>query len=186
MIFGTTGLTNFAHGELVTFGALIAYFFNRVSGLPFLVAGAVRRWSRPASSAGCSTSACGDSCAAVARASSRMLVVSIGLSLFLRYIFLFFFGGRTRPYDEYQAQTGISIGPVDHDPARPLGDHALSVLTIMASASPCSGPASARPPARSRTTPAWPPPRASTSSASSRYVWVAGTALAGLAGIFLA
>ena len=25
MIFGTTGLTNFAHGELITFGALVAY-----------------------------------------------------------------------------------------------------------------------------------------------------------------
>ncbi|HEX5511985.1 MAG TPA: hypothetical protein VFX41_09745, partial [Actinomycetales bacterium] len=28
LIFGTTGLTNFAHGELVTFGAVAAYFFN--------------------------------------------------------------------------------------------------------------------------------------------------------------
>ena len=26
MIFGTTGLTNFAHGELITFGALVAYW----------------------------------------------------------------------------------------------------------------------------------------------------------------
>jgi hypothetical protein len=28
MIFGTTGLTNFAHGELVTFGALVALLLN--------------------------------------------------------------------------------------------------------------------------------------------------------------
>ena len=28
MIFGTTGLTNFAHGELVTIGAVIAWYIN--------------------------------------------------------------------------------------------------------------------------------------------------------------
>ena len=29
LIFGTTGLSNFAHGEMVTFGAVIAWGFNR-------------------------------------------------------------------------------------------------------------------------------------------------------------
>ena len=28
LIYGTTGLTNFAHGELVTFGALAAWYLN--------------------------------------------------------------------------------------------------------------------------------------------------------------
>src|SRR5690606_21265734 len=28
LIFGTTGLTNFSHGELVTFGAVMAYLLN--------------------------------------------------------------------------------------------------------------------------------------------------------------
>ncbi|HSE71980.1 MAG TPA: hypothetical protein VLA97_14550, partial [Nocardioidaceae bacterium] len=32
MIFGTTGLTNFAHGELITFGALIAYLIDQLPG----------------------------------------------------------------------------------------------------------------------------------------------------------
>ncbi|MDX6301133.1 MAG: branched-chain amino acid transport system permease protein, partial [Nocardioidaceae bacterium] len=32
MIFGTTGLTNFAHGELVTFGALVAYGVDALPG----------------------------------------------------------------------------------------------------------------------------------------------------------
>ena len=32
MIFGTTGLTNFAHGELITFGALAAYFVDSLPG----------------------------------------------------------------------------------------------------------------------------------------------------------
>ena len=38
LIFGTTGLTNFAHGELVTLGALIAFYFNSKIGWPLLVA----------------------------------------------------------------------------------------------------------------------------------------------------
>ena len=32
MIFGTTGLTNFAHGELITFGALVAYGVDSLPG----------------------------------------------------------------------------------------------------------------------------------------------------------
>ena len=32
MIFGTTGLTNFAHGELITFGALVAYAVDQLPG----------------------------------------------------------------------------------------------------------------------------------------------------------
>ena len=32
MIFGTTGLTNFAHGELITFGALVAFAVDQLPG----------------------------------------------------------------------------------------------------------------------------------------------------------
>ena len=40
LIFGTTGLTNFAHGEMVTFGAMVAYFLND-AGLHILLAAPV-------------------------------------------------------------------------------------------------------------------------------------------------
>ena len=32
MIFGTTGLTNFAHGELMTFGAIVAFWVDAAAG----------------------------------------------------------------------------------------------------------------------------------------------------------
>ena len=32
MIFGTTGLTNFAHGELITFGAIVAFAVDQLPG----------------------------------------------------------------------------------------------------------------------------------------------------------
>ena len=42
LIFGTTGLTNFAHGEMVTFGALVAFLLNQTLGLHLLIAAAAR------------------------------------------------------------------------------------------------------------------------------------------------
>ena len=38
LVFGTTGLTNFAHGHLITFGAVMAWIFNNMLELPFLLA----------------------------------------------------------------------------------------------------------------------------------------------------
>ena len=104
LIYGTTGLVNFAHGEVVTFGALLAYLFNVTFGLHLLIAGPIavllagvfgggfdRGFWRPLRNRGTSLIA--------------MLVVSIGLSLVLRYVFLYQFGGRTRPFDQYAIQT---------------------------------------------------------------------------------
>ncbi|MFM1846029.1 MAG: hypothetical protein RIS19_502, partial [Actinomycetota bacterium] len=41
LIFGTTGLNNFAHGEMVTFGALFTWLFHVEMKLPLLVAAAI-------------------------------------------------------------------------------------------------------------------------------------------------
>jgi neutral amino acid transport system permease protein len=40
-----------------------------------------------------------------------MMIISIGLSLSLRYVFLYFFGGESRAYAEYNAQPGVQYGP---------------------------------------------------------------------------
>jgi branched-chain amino acid transport system permease protein len=91
LIYGTTGLNNFAHGELVTFGALMGYVFSAVLGLPGVVAiiaatvlgGAfgfaqdLGLW-RPLRRKGV--------------ALVPLMIVSIGLSLALRYVFQFIFG----------------------------------------------------------------------------------------------
>src|SRR3546814_1347291 len=45
-----------------------------------------------------------------------MMVASIGLSLLIRYVFLYFFAGRTRPYSDYFAQTAVDIGPISVPP----------------------------------------------------------------------
>lgn len=124
LVFGTTGLTNFAHGELVTFGALVAYYLSipaAVSllgvvsftkpGLPLLVAAPVTLLL-----------SCGFGWLNDAVLWSRlrrrgtglvaMMIVSIGLAIFLRYTFLYFAGGETLSYPDYATQAGIDLGPV--------------------------------------------------------------------------
>ncbi|HSK97000.1 MAG TPA: hypothetical protein VK891_10320 [Euzebyales bacterium] len=111
LIFGTTGLVNFAHGELVSFGAIMAYFFNVTLGIHLIPAtvlaiatGALtgaaldRGLWRPLRHRGTSLIA--------------MLVVSIGLSLLWRYGMLYQFGGGTRPFDQYAVQRAVVLGPV--------------------------------------------------------------------------
>lgn len=112
LIFGTTGLVNFAHGEMVTWGALVAFFFNVTVGWPMLVAAPIaiavgtvtglgidRLFWRPLQRRGTGLIA--------------MLVITIGLGIFIRYIFLYQFTGFTRTYADYQLQTsGLELGPV--------------------------------------------------------------------------
>ena len=59
-----------------------------------------------------------------------MMVVSIGLSLLFRYIFLYQFGGRTRPYGDYNLQRAVDIGPISITP-KDLWIIGLSVLVLV-------------------------------------------------------
>jgi neutral amino acid transport system permease protein len=110
LIFGTTGLTNFAHGEMVTFGGLITFLFNVTLGLPLVLSGLISVIIG----------------AAVGYLQDRtfwgwlrkrrtnlvtMMIISIGLSLALRYVLLYVFGGDSRSFGEYTAQTGEHYGP---------------------------------------------------------------------------
>lgn len=120
LIFGTTGLVNFAHAELITWGTLMAYFFNVYGlvgtfgflsflpapfggGVNFIVAtvlatvmGGVlgyvlnRVVFRTSRDAGVSLLA--------------QMVMTIGLSILLRYVFVYFFGSRYRVYLDYASQ----------------------------------------------------------------------------------
>jgi branched-chain amino acid transport system permease protein len=109
LIFGTTGLTNFAHGELVTAGALVAWFVNVEAGVPLIAAAVIAMiaggafgalnelglW-RPLRRRGTGLIAA--------------LVVSIGLSLLLRYLYQIIYGGRSEPYADYRGQRAVDYG----------------------------------------------------------------------------
>ncbi len=119
MVFGTTGLTNFSHGELITFGALVAFFVDRLPGqievggtditvilavIAAFVAGGVFGWLndaalwRPLRHRGTGLVA--------------MMIVSIGLSIFLRNIFQYFAGAQTRNYSQYGGVQPWEIGQI--------------------------------------------------------------------------
>jgi branched-chain amino acid transport system permease protein len=116
LIFGTTGLTNFAHGEILTLAGLLTYFLSAIVGLPVLVAaplavvlGAVisgflqdKYLWKPLRRRGTGLIA--------------MLVISIGFAIFLRYFFLFIFGGDTRQLPQYAGQAGLELGLVNITP----------------------------------------------------------------------
>ncbi|MBG6182847.1 branched-chain amino acid transport system permease protein [Arthrobacter sp. CAN_A214] len=109
LIFGTTGLTNFAHGEMVTLGAVLTFGFATM-GLPAPVAillavlgggllGYVQDaglW-KPLRRRGTGL--------------VPMMIVSIGLALALRYIIQFNFGGATQQLPGSQSAI-IDIGSV--------------------------------------------------------------------------
>ena len=105
LIFGTTGLTNFAHGELVTIGAIVAWYVNVSGGVPLIPAAII------AMIAGAAIGALNE--LALWRPLRRRgtgliaaLVVSIGLSLLLRYLIQIVYGGRSNPY---QVATGRAV-----------------------------------------------------------------------------
>lgn len=111
LIFGTTGLTNFAHGELVTLGAVAAWVFNVSFGIHLIpatilaiIVGVIIGWLNNTLV-----------WAPLRRRRTGLiaqLVVSIGLAIALRYLILIFFSDRAQPYNDYQAQRQLQWGPL--------------------------------------------------------------------------
>jgi neutral amino acid transport system permease protein len=109
LIFGTTGLTNFAHGELVTIGAVIAWYINVEGGVPLIPATVL------AMVAGAAVGALNE--LGIWRPLRRRgtgliaaLVVSIGLSLLLRYLIQMIYGGRSNAYQGVGGGRAIDYG----------------------------------------------------------------------------
>jgi len=91
LIYGTTGLSNFAHGEQVTLGAILAYIGVQTLGLPLLVSGVI------AVAAGALSGYVQD--AGIWHplrkrrvGTTQQMIVTIGLSMALQYTYQFFFG----------------------------------------------------------------------------------------------
>lgn len=118
LIFGITGLINFAHGELVTFGALVAWFFNAsVVGpqIP-LVYAALLAMAMGALLGAALEKGLWRSLRRRKTGRIQLFVISIGLALFIRHILLLFFGANARPYAQYALQKKVSLGPISLPP----------------------------------------------------------------------
>lgn len=110
LIYGTTGLSNFAHGEQVSLGGILAYVGTQLVGLPLIpsaiiavLLGAASGWLqdailwRPLRRRGVGM--------------IQQMIVTIGLSMAISYVYQFFFGaGPLRIVTE--TPTSVSLGPV--------------------------------------------------------------------------
>lgn len=110
LIYGTTGISNFAHGEAVTLGGITAWVTGSIFGLPFpvviviaVVVGSLSGFLQnavlwqPLRRKGLKL--------------VQLMIVSIGFSIVLRYIYLFFIDGTVKLYDG-GLSTVIELGPV--------------------------------------------------------------------------
>ena len=132
LVFGTTGLVNFGHGEAVTFGALVAWYFNSRTvgpGLPLPLAGLL------------AVVAAGVLGAVLDKGLWRplqrrrlslmsLMIVSIGLAMFLRYTFSVVFDASPRPFRQYAAQRAWDWGPL-LVPPKQLVVAALAVVVLV-------------------------------------------------------
>jgi branched-chain amino acid transport system permease protein len=111
LVFGVTGLVNFSHGDLVTFGAVIAFFFNASSLGPewHIIIAAIPAVVLTAAFGGAQELGLWRPLRRRQTGLISMLVVSIGLSFVIRYIILVFFDGLPRPYTDYVVQQEITV-----------------------------------------------------------------------------
>ena len=116
LIYGTTGLVNFAHSEMITLGAVLAWMFNVTFDIPLVFAAILAMILGAAAGTGLDL--------ALWRPLRKrktglvaMSIVSIGLGLFMQYAILYQFGDRPQKYAQYSVQEkSIKLGPVSLSP----------------------------------------------------------------------
>jgi neutral amino acid transport system permease protein len=184
LIFGTTGLTNFAHAEMVTFGAIIALTFSVFVEWPIWIAIIIAVLASGALGLAIDAS--------LWRPLRRrgiglvqMMILTIGLSLAGRYIFQFFIGGGTYQLPGAGGTRHQIVGPIRLSTID-MVSMAISLLVLLLTAywllRTRTGKAT-RAVADNRSLAA---ASGIDVEAVTRIVWVAGGALAGLSGVLWA
>jgi neutral amino acid transport system permease protein len=126
LIYGTTGLSNFAHAEQVGLGGILAYAFVNVAGLGLWIGSIVavilcaftgyaqdRGMWQPLRRRGLGI--------------TQMMIVTIGLSLAMQYAFQYFIGAGTVPIVTSSFDT-VQLGPI---PVTTVSFVAMGVSIIM-------------------------------------------------------
>jgi branched-chain amino acid transport system permease protein len=191
LIFGTTGLTNFAHGELVTFGAIVALAVDQLPGAiqiggwnitvivaviaAFVVSGLFGwaqdkgMWS-PLRRRGTGLVA--------------MMIITIGMSIFLRSIYQYFIGGGNYSYSQYTTAAPFSVGPVLITPLQ-VGVSLVSLAVLVVASLMLQRTRLGKATRAVADNPALAAASGINVDRVIRLVWVGGAALAGLSGVGL-
>lgn len=131
LVFGTTGLTNFSHGELITFGAVIVFLFQDQWGWAFVPAALLgvvlsagfgyandKLLWKPLRGRGTGLIA--------------MMIVSIGLAIFLRNVYQYVFGANNHNFSGVPIQRRPwEVGPIDIS-ARTFWSAVICVIVLAA------------------------------------------------------
>jgi branched-chain amino acid transport system permease protein len=131
LIFGTTGLSNFAHGEMVTLGALVAWGFNRSWSSMHLIVAALLALGITALVGGLFELGIWRPLRHRGTSLTSMMIVSIGIALAARHLYLFLVGGAQQFYGQYTLQRDlVGIGPIEFAP-RTLWIIGISTAVIL-------------------------------------------------------
>lgn len=125
LIFGTTGVNNFAHGEMLTFGGVVFFLTTTVASLPMPVA-AVITLAASAAFGWLHDAAIFKPLRRKRVGLVQVLIVTIGLSIALRFFFQFLIGGGTYGLSVDRGPV-IQIGPV----SMTLSNLLTSVIAIV-------------------------------------------------------
>lgn len=131
LIYGVTRIVNFAHGEFVSLGALLALAFNvGMFGvqLPLWLA-TVITVVLVGALGGAMDIFIFRRLAHRVQEHFALLIFTIGLSFLMRHLLLFFFGAESLPYREYSLQELIHLGPISIAP-RDLAVIGISVVVL--------------------------------------------------------
>jgi branched-chain amino acid transport system permease protein len=113
LVYAVTRLVNFAHAELVTLGAVIAYVFHASSGFGWpLVVAAVPAIALVAGFGGLQDRYLWRPLRTRGTSVVSLMVVSIGLSFALRSLIQLSFGGQPVAYEDYAGQAAIDVAGI--------------------------------------------------------------------------
>jgi branched-chain amino acid transport system permease protein len=140
LIYGTTGLSNFAHAETVTLGAVVAWTIDTKFRLVDATSGAGAAVQLAFAALAGIAAGAGFSALLETRVwrpmrkrrigLTSMMIVSIGLAILVRFTIQFRFGAQPKSYPEFSSQTNVKFGPVEATP-RDLMAAGLSIICLV-------------------------------------------------------
>lgn len=139
LIYATTGLSNFAHGETVTIGAVMtatASGWFTLSAATGGWGGALQLGVATILGVACATAFSGALELAVWRPMRRrgigltsMMIVSIGIAMVVRFVIQMYYGSQPKSYAQFGSQQNINIGPIGVTP-RDLTTGVIALLAL--------------------------------------------------------
>lgn len=130
LIYGTTGISNFAHAELVTFGALATYGLVALMGADLLWLAIIISLVLSAAVGWGTDAALWAPLRRRGMGLVQLMIVSIGLSLGVRYLYQFFIGGSTEQLPGSDGERFKLFGSVTLS-AADIASMAISIILIV-------------------------------------------------------